>query len=272
MNPKQHSVKTVAVALAAMFAVIIIGGIILGAKSILAIVSPDSGSIFTNGSNYDNVFDKDSFSKIVIVNSAGRLILKPGDELRVSGQNLADDFFCEIVKDSLVIEHSSKHGKNFSKTSITVTVPDNYALNLISIENGMDDCDIDNIEVSEFILTAGVGDVTISGLVSSDTDIDGGVGDINIADSELGNFKLECGVGDIDIEGSVADCSIHTGVGDASLKLHGDFDDYDIDISTGIGDIRINGRRYSKNSRINKGAEYNFTISGGVGDIDVNFQ
>lgn len=274
MNTKQRSIKTFAIALAAMFAVIIIGAIILGAKSILAFTSQSSGNTFTDGINYDEVFDADDFSEIIINNGVGKLIIESGDEFRVTGQNLLTDFSCKIDKDALVIEHDSKKSMNFSnfaKTNLTITVPENHEFNLIQIRTGIDDCDIYNIEASDFVLSVGVGDVTISGLISSDTRIEGGVGDIDITDSELGDFEFECGVGDTDIEGSLANCLIHSGVGDVNLDINGDFEDYDIDMTTGVGDIRINGERYKKNSRLNKGAKYSFEISGGVGDIEIDF-
>jgi len=274
MNPKQRSIKTFAIALAAMFAVIIIGAIILGARSILNFTSPAPSNSFTDGIYYDETFDTDDFSEIIINNGFGKLFIESGDEFRVIGHNLLTEFSCKIDKDALVIKHVSKKNMNFTnfaKTNITITIPEGMEFKLIEIETGVDDCDINDIEVSEFVLTAGVGDVTISSLTSSDTRIEGGVGDIDIINSELGNFSLECGVGDTEIEGSLADCIIHSGVGDIDLAIDGDFEDYDIDMTTGVGEIRIDGERYKKNSRLNKGAKYSFEISGGVGDIDINF-
>ncbi len=271
MNTKQRSIKTFAIALAAMFAVIIIGAIILGARSILTFTSPAPDSIFSDGIIFDETFDANTFSELIINNGGGELIIEPGDEFRVYGQNLLTDFSCEIKKDALIIEHVSKKNINFAKTKLTITIPENHEFELIDIKTGIDDCDIYDAKTNEFVLVAGVGDVIISGLTASDTHIEGGVGDIDITHSELGNFSLECGVGDTEIEGSLDDCIIHSGVGDIDLAIDGDFENYDIDMTTGVGEIRINGERYKKNSHLNKGAKYSFEISGGVGDIDIDF-
>lgn len=274
MNTKQRSIKTFAIALAAMFAVIIIGVIIMGANSFLSLFTPSSGTTFTDGVDYNNTFNTEDFSEIIINNGIGKLTIKHGDVFSVTGQNVLTDFSCEIKKDALIIGHTSKKNmnfNNFAKTNITVTIPKDTEFERIEISTGVDNCDISDIEVSEFVLSAGVGDVTISNIKASSTHIEGGVGNVTIDDSELGDFEMECGVGDADIEAAIADCTISSGVGELTFNVDGDFDDYDIDISTGVGTVRIDGERYKKDVRLNKGAKYSFEISGGVGDIDIDF-
>ncbi len=274
MNKQQRSIKTFAIALAAMLTVIIIGIIILGVNSIASWFFASSDKIFSGGINYSNTFDTDEFTNITINNSIGKLRIEHGDAFEVTGENVLESFSCEIEKGTLVIDHTSKKNLNFtnySKTSITITIPEDVKLETLEISTGVDNCTINDIEASAFVLKAGVGEVTISNLTSDNVNIEGGVGNINISNSYLGDFELECGVGTASISGKLDDCTISSGVGEVKLEIDGDFEDYDIDLSVGIGNMQIDGERYKNDTRLNKGAKNKLEIDGGIGNISVNF-
>ncbi len=255
MNKQQRSIKTFAIALATMLAVIIIGVIILGVSSIASWFKASSGRNFSDGTNYSNNFNTDDLTNITINNSCGKLIIKRGDNFEVTGENVLENFSCELENETLVIEHSSGKFLNFTdypKTSITVTIPEDVKLDALEISTGVDNCSINDIEVSEFVLNAGVGEVTISNLTSD-------------------NVHIECGVGNTFISGKLGNCTIASGVGEVQLEIDGDFEDYDIALSAGIGNMHIDGERYKNDARLNKGAKNKLEIDGGVGNISVNF-
>lgn len=273
MTKNQSTIKSVAIAVATMLAIVIIGAICLSIYSVVSFFS-SSGDTFTDGIGYNKTFDADDIDSIVIDNSIGKLTLRQGESFEVVGENVLESFSCELKKGELTIRHQSKRNinfTNFSKTSITITIPKGADFDDINISTGIEECLISDIHTSEFTLEAGVGNVTISNLYSDDTHIEGGVGNIDIFDSELGNLELDCGVGEASISAGLYNCDINSGVGNVILDINGEYEDYDIDISAGVGTIKIDGKKYKDDTRLNKGAKYNLEIDGGVGDISISF-
>lgn len=58
---------------------------------------------------------------------------------------------------------------------------------------------------------------------------------------------------------------------DVDLKLEGEREDYALDIDSGIGNIRINGRKVAIDYYDNNKADNTITIDGGVGDLEIEF-
>jgi len=56
------------------------------------------------------------------------------------------------------------------------------------------------------------------------------------------------------------------------LDINGSVDNYDLKVDKGIGEIYINGEKYSKLNWNNKTADYSMDINGGVGNIRVDFR
>lgn len=274
MNKWQHSVKTFALAFAAMLTVVIIGVIILGVDLIASWLPSSYDEALSNGINYSNTFDKDEITEITINNDFGRLIIKHGETFEVTGENVLESFSCNIKEGTLAIAHTSRQNLNLahhSRTNITITIPKDAGLQALDISTGIDSCTIDDIEASEFVLKAGVGEVTISNLTSDNVNIEGGVGNININNSCFGDFALECGIGAASISGRLNNCTISSGIGEVKLEIDGNFEDYDIDMSIGIGAMYIDGKHYQDDTRLNKGAKNKLKIEGGMGNISVTF-
>lgn len=103
--------------------------------------------------------------------------------------------------------------------------------------------------------------------------IDVGAGRLEVSDIKADKLDIDCGVGGVELTGTVsgkatADC----GVGRIAMELAGNEEDYDYEISCGLGSVKINGKEYSSLStdkEIDNNAGSKIELDCGVGEIDV---
>lgn len=173
----------------------------------------------------------------------------------------------EVSSQKLIPSAELKDGTLFvrqAKTKTNNTRKYNSTLTLL-IPSGTT---IDNLA-----LDMGVGDIELAGLTANKMDLHVGVGDIEMNDSTVATVVLEAGVGDIEMSGcSVTSLDISAGVGDVDLSVTDSLDNYDMDITVGMGTLTVNGAEkngFGKEYTQTGSGEHKYNISAGTGDVKI---
>ena len=253
----QKLIKAFAICLAIFIIVSIINMVVYFASSIFSV----NNDVSIN-ENYSS-----EIRNIKIDVGTSNLVIKKGDKLNITADNVSKRFKVNEESDALTIKEKSINAfRNKKASKVIITIPSN--LNDLSIDIGAGKLEISDVNTSKFNLDQGAGKVTITNLNSGKTDIDGGAGELNITNSALEDLDLNLGAGRFYFSGHIAGSSeIDQGVGELILDLYGD--DYTINASKGLGNITINGEIYSKDASVGEGVN-NIKLDGGVGSITIN--
>ena len=154
---------------------------------------------------------------------------------------------------------------------LTVIVPSSYVFDDVLIDAGFGSVNIDKLVTKNLSFDIGVGNVVINDLVVyNDTSIDGGAGKFVIKNGNINNLDYDMGAGDTNINAFINGSSeIDCGVGKLDLNLLNDMSDLSLDLSLGIGSVKVNGTDVVKDSVLGTGRNV-IEIDGGVGDININ--
>lgn len=159
-----------------------------------------------------------------------------------------------------------------TKTTTTITLPDNLKFQNVSIDAGAGTITIDKITTDIFDLDLGAGSVNINDLTAgSKSDIDSGAGELAISNAKINNLNLDLGVGAFTFSGTLTGQNqIDAGVGEVNINLFDNLSNYRLTLDKGIGSITINDEEIKGHRTYGTGTN-TIDIDGGVGEININF-
>lgn len=199
------------------------------------------------------------------------LIVEVGERLKIETNNKKINI--RQKEDKIEITEKKDNVLTLIKGNILkLTVPENYPFDEVEIDAGAGKVNITYLLAEELELNLGAGKVDIKNVTTTDdTKINGGAGSINIKESLFKNLKLNLGVGTLKFASKVeGDSDIECGVGSSDIKLYGRKEDYKIKISTGVGEIIIDGQKVKESSTCGTGKN-KIDISGGLGNLNIGF-
>ena len=277
MNEFQKVIKYLAMGFAIFLTVTIIGGIATG---IFALTGVFNG-VATRGDAVDINKSFDDITSISIDHGVGTLKVRTGDsdKVEVIAKNVSEHYTIEkSLNGTLTLKNKSRYwfwnwfDGNF-KSDITVYLPEGFVAERFIIDAGAGDVNIEDLEANELEINGGAGNIRGNNIIAHTVDIDGGVGNINFKQVVLNDTTIDSGLGNVDIEGTLSGkTDIDCGVGNVDLDLKGTIDDYKIKVEKGLGNIKINGEKYSNINWNSLNAKNFMDIDGGVGDININFE
>jgi len=273
--------------LAAIAAIVLVVGLIVSAIGMALLFSTESKNMGT-GKNIvltqQDILGTNTIVNDLIINIGKvEMTLKSGDSYSVTANRIVEkDLKTEYKNGALHISYNSKSSFwswfddsfswfNFNHTpEITVTLPVGASYESVEINTGMGAADLSDISAGKLTLKVGMGEFKGRNIVSDFCKIEAGMGQVTldgfIVKSDL---FLECGMGELNLKGAVTGKStVKCGMGSVTLDLDGDIEDYDIDVSMGMGECRING--HSQSGRRNTSAPNKINVSGGMGAIYLN--
>ena len=174
----------------------------------------------------------------------------------------ADGFECSVQKGMLYILYRWKkrifrHAAN--KARITLRIPKGKAYSVFALKIGAGNADLKHVALhcKTLNLEAGAGNIEIGAVRESQS------------------VFMKIGAGHVSVESAQAsDVRVECGVGECQLGLEGRENDYNYEISCGIGDIRINDSRMKQigagELRKNTQALGTVKLSCGVGEIVIH--
>lgn len=212
----------------------------------------------------------ESFTDLEMDISAAEIRIVSGDAISVK-TNLKD-YFVEASGGVLKIEDKNKIFKDYKDAYVEIVLPSDFIFKTAKIKAGAGEVNIERLAAQELEINLGAGRITINELVVTESaDINGGAGDLNINNGSLSNLDLDMGAGRCKIRSRMlGECDLDMGIGEADLIFVGQNADYKIDITVGLGGVRLNGEKF-KNGTVGNGP-CSVKIEGGLGSLDVNIQ
>ncbi len=158
---------------------------------------------------------------------------------------------------------------NSSKTVITLTVPKDYKFDNVDFKTDVVKLNISRLTSDVFKLDADVGSADISNLTSNKTYIKSDVASVNVNNSVINDATISTDVGSIDVNGVMTgDCKVSANVGGINLNLRGNVSDYSFTSNSGIGSVRINGKKPSELNNLN--GKNTMKLDSDVGSVTIN--
>lgn len=208
------------------------------------------------------------FSKLDIAIGLGNVQVEEGDGWRLRLVNRGWDSRYDASQelkysqdgDTLSVWSTSDNiasGESSPDVRVLVTVPKGTILEQADLSTGVGDVDWDACAVSGKLRT------------------ESGVGDVHVS-APLGVADLSAGVGDVTLKlaAPVEKADLIAGTGDVTLEITGDQSDYSWNMSTGTGDIRLNGKTADPFTFTATGGngDRSLSLTSGTGDVSLEFQ
>lgn len=260
---------------------LICGGIALGLGVTLADLNDDfsvrESVIYTydDTTNITEVsaeqYEFENITDLVISVGACEVIIRPSDidyvqvdtsHLKYEALNLE---LSATVDDGTLIIRTMKNGnvwdvisaKNSNGGTLKIYLPENVKLSSAAFEFGA--CDVE-----------------VSGLAIDHMDLVMGAVDCEMEKMNLNSLHVEVGAGAFDYSGTISgDVDIECGAGEVDLSLSGKENEFNYDLSVGLGEVEIGEREYggfAVDKTINNQADKNMVIECGAGSVSVDFR
>ncbi len=266
MTNFQKVVRYIAIGLAALLAVSIIGGII-------SALGYFGGFMFNDATTEDMktyTISSEINSLYVDINAAD-ITVKQGEAFSVES-NLKH----LTIKDDdglLSIKETKPLFKNYNNATLIITIPTDIEFDKAELKTGAGIFTVDALSTKELDCEFGAGEVKIDTLsASNEADIDGGAGKITISGGSINNLDFNMGVGQLNFTSRLTgECDLDLGVGESNITLLGVRDDYTLDIEKGLGNISIDGKTVT-DFGCSGNDQNKVDMSGGIGAINVKFE
>lgn len=279
MNSFQRTIKYIAIGFAIFLAIVIISALVSTGVRIASFVSGELTPNHGNSYEFTDVF-KDVRS-LEVSNSTGKLLILEGDTFKVEAENVSENFQAKVSNNGTLKVSDDNNGINFlwfhskgsknPNTKITVYLPKEFSAEEIKLNTGAGNVKIEGVQTKYLQLKAGAGNTTGSNIIAEKVKIEGGVGNVNFENINFTDSDFDCGIGNLTVQGVLLGKNkFDAGVGDVNLYLIGDMDDYDIKVDAGVGNIRLNGERISREYRNNNNSSNSIDIDGGVGNVTID--
>ena len=268
MTSVQKVIKQLAMALAILLSVSIIGGILAGLTGLSRILS---------GGNEEVVGDRQIYpiggavSSLSLTLSGAKLKIQTADAFSVESNH---KYLSVGVENGQLRISETKQPFSFSSGGVTVVlnIPEGFVFDEATVETGAGRVEIDALSADRLRLSLGAGEATIHRLTAhSRAEIEGGAGKLTVDGGRLRNLNLDMGVGALSLTGRLeGQSTLDYGMGETVLTLVGDRKEYCIAVDKGIGEARIDGESVSDGSVYGAG-ENRIDIDGGIGSLRIAF-
>ena len=217
----------------------------------------------------------DNFTSIDADVHVMSLTLKPGKAASISYKcNARLEPKYEVENDTLYITQNSVNNIfGNKKCSVTLTLPADVYYDALTLLADVGDLNIDSIKGKSLHLDADVGDINLDSCEFESLELIADVGDINIEQADVNTLDISADVGDVDIKDSnFMQLTVENSVGNIDVESNTDLSDYNIDMETSIGDVKVNGadhKRSFSQDGTDRGKSVNLTND--TGDIDLKY-
>lgn len=133
-----------------------------------------------------------------------------------------------------------------------------------------------NIRFEEVSVELGAGVLNMDYISADCFSVDAGAGEVNVNSFDVSEAEFQCGAGSVTASGNVKNAlEIECGVGEIHMTVDGCKEDYNYDISCGIGEVVCGDSRYSgigHDEYIDNHAAREMNLDCGIGQIIVQFK
>lgn len=247
MNNTQKVIKYLVTFLALMLIFFIIyipfmfiSSAINGIHKVLFVTLPSD--LIVKKAELDNL----NFSKISIDVSSINISITDGSEFNVKSNN--DKIKFEVSGDTLYVKENDKRRKKSTDYKLSLSIPEEM-INLLDINVSSGNVDIENVNINEL-------------------NIDTKHGDVNINDSIFNEINSYLKIGNFNFDGKINESIyVNSIIGDITLMVNDNFENYKVDTANVIGSVLINGKN---NENVSNGDKM-ISVKNKIGSISVNF-
>lgn len=156
--------------------------------------------------------------------------------------------------------------------TLNLYIPEGFVFDEANIETGAGNVLVNELCANELELSLGAGEVNIESLtVLENSEISGGAGSVSVKSCVLNNAEISMGVGEFSLTGELKGKSdISLGVGETNIALTGAKSDYELYVTKGLGEARVDGNRIEDSQTVGNGKN-KIDVSGGVGEVNIVF-
>lgn len=199
------------------------------------------------------------------------------DKLRVEIEDGQEKYISVRQKDDkLSIIDTRKHKSHLKAFHVNLWIPADCIFDQVNMTLGAGDIQIARLAANDINIEGGAGKIETESLIANEKlDADMGAGDFYITEAKLGETDIECGVGRFVIDRCElnGDAEISGGVGDVTIGIVGEKEDFNYELSCGIGELEVFDESYTslgKDKEIDNGARYTISLECGVGKVTVS--
>ncbi len=173
----------------------------------------------------------------------------------------------------LSIRDEKKLFGNYNNAKLIITIPADVVFENAELKTGAGKLTVDLLSAEVLNCDFGAGEVKINSFsASSMAEIHGGTGKITISGGSINALDFDMGVGQLNLTSLLTgECDLAFGVGESNITLLGSKSDYTLDITKGIGSIRVDGDNISYSSG-NGSGQNKVKLKGGIGAVNVKFK
>lgn len=286
---------------------LLIAGIALGGTWEDAVVT--IGDDENDGYDLDDMFDHGLFRRHSSTHDADDLdtseLASATDEMNVAAEDIRDLKLtlrgCELHilpsdDDQIYVEIEGGKGKYFSVKrgesklfitdtrkfknhmkayEVTLRIPEEHVFDSVDMTIGAGEVQIVRLAADDIDIEGGAGEIKAEMLIAKhELDAQIGAGDFRIEEAELGETDIECGVGKFEIGVCTlnGDADINGGVGDVTIGIIGEKEDFNYELSCGMGELDVFGDSYTslgKEKEVDNRAGCTISMECGVGRVSV---
>ena len=114
------------------------------------------------------------------------------------------------------------------------------------------------------------GDIRIDDINTAYTSINNNAGDVKVMDANLGQTVIQLNAGDVKLNGTTfTNLTLNNNAGDVKINDIPHFADYDVRLSSSVGNIKVNGDKQKNPYQQTGTNDYFIDISTNLGDIKI---
>lgn len=167
---------------------------------------------------------------------------------------------------------------SFNTTHITLRVPREKEFLSFRLKVGAGKADLlgAGLRCKNAELSSGAGKILAGSLYAEENIcVDIGAGSVELMELKAQNLIAKCGMGSLKIHGEVAqNLTVDCGMGDCRLDLRGNEEDYNCEMSCGMGAVKMNGNSVGqiggRQLRRKTDAAGTIRLSCGMGKVELN--
>ena len=156
--------------------------------------------------------------------------------------------------------------------TINITIPEHLDLETIDLDIGGGNITVKNIVAKSYNVSLGMSKANFDNITATEKiKFDNGMGSIKVTNSTFSNLDFSNGIGSAKLEAFLGGKTIlENGVGSLEAIILNQKKNYTIDISNGLGSVRIDGEDISQ-KKVGTG-EKELNLDNGVGSVDIKFK
>lgn len=180
-----------------------------------------------------------------------------------------------VQEKTLIVEQDHQgthHDRPRKDGTLIIYIPHNAKLTYTAIESATGAISCPAVHIDQLHIDLGMGNIMLKGTDVQSVEVYNGMGDVTFDDVTSYETVVSLGMGEVTIDGAFeGDIMVENGMGDIRVTTTKPYKSYNYKLERGVGNIALNGERYSIGQNVDKdyGSDYNMEILTGMGDIKV---